>query len=79
MTNNDRTVKTEAQPVMIRYRLRHSSQSAFAATRPGSMQKVLESTHERVVECIQLVPQGARRPRADRCADSPTSTRRSSR
>jgi hypothetical protein len=44
MTSNDRTSsKTDVQAV-IRYRLRHSSQSAFAATRPGSMVKIREST-----------------------------------
>jgi hypothetical protein len=44
MTNNDPTSsKTDLQGV-IRYRLRHSPQSAFAATRPGSMAKVIEST-----------------------------------
>lgn len=45
MTSNRRTSgKSSVEAVAIRYRLRHSPHSAFAATRPGSMQKVLEST-----------------------------------
>jgi hypothetical protein len=45
MISNDRTSgKTDPHEVAIRYGLCHSPHSAFAATRPGSMQKVLEST-----------------------------------
>jgi hypothetical protein len=44
VTSDDHTAKKEAQPLTIRYRLRHVPQSAFAATRPGSMQKMVETS-----------------------------------
>lgn len=43
MTSNDRASGKTDLPVM-HYRLGHSSQSAFAATRPGSIVKIREST-----------------------------------